>query len=301
VIDPGALLGGLVTGLREGVEAALLIAIIAGFLARTGSGRAIPRVLLGAAAAVGVSVVLGVAIYVFVGGLRSPYEQLLEAGTMVAAAAIVTWMLFWMKRQAAGLRGTLQARTAHALDQGGLWGLTLLAFTAVIREGIETAVFLVGQATAATGSRGALGVLVGAILGLALATGIGVIIYAGSRRIDLRLFFRITGILLVFIAAGLVSRAVHELVEIGVIAVATAPAFDLVAVLPEDSGVGLVLRALFGYSAAPEVVALVAWAAYVGVVLPLYLRAARPPAPVADPAAESTAEPTADATAPAST
>lgn len=289
MLDPGALIGGLVTGLREGVEAALVIAIIASFLSKTGNGRFIPRVLTGAAAAIAVSVVLGVAIYLFIGELGTPYEQLLEAVTMLVAAAIVTWMLFWMKRQAAGIRGDLQARVARVLDDGGLWGLTILAFTAVIREGIETAVFLVGQAAAATGSDGTLSVLVGAVLGLALATGIGYVVYAGSRRVDLRLFFRVTGILLVFIAAGLVSRAVQELVEIHVIAVATAPVLDLSAILPDDVGVGLFLRALLGYSAAPELVALAAWATYVGVVLTLYLRPARPPAPSPEPAPEASA------------
>lgn len=289
MIDPGALLGGLVTGLREGVEAALIIAIIAGFLAKTGNGRFIPRVLLGAAAAVGLSVVLGIAIYAFLGELESPWEQLVEAATMLVAAGIVTWMLFWMKRQAAGMRGDLQARVARALDEGSLWALMILAFTAVIREGIETAVFLVGQTAAATGSGGTLSVLVGALLGLTLATAIGYLIYAGSRRIDLRLFFRITGILLIFIAAGLVSRSAHELVEIGVITVGTAPVFDLAAILPHDAGIGLFLRALFGYSASPELVALFAWVVYVVVVLALYLRPTRPSAPLAEPAAEAAA------------
>jgi len=288
VFDPGALIGGLVTGLREGVEAALVIAIIAGFLAKTGNGRYIPRVLLGATAAVVLSVILGVAIYAFIGELGTPYEQLLEAVTMLIAASIVTWMLFWMKRQAAGIRGDLQARVARVLDDGGVWGLTILAFTVVIREGIETAVFLVGQAAAA-GSDGTLSVLVGAMLGLVLAVGVGYLVYAGSRRIDLRLFFRVTGVLLVFIAAGLVSRAVQELVEIGVIGFATAPAFDLTRVLPDDAGIGLFVRALFGYSAAPEVVAVVAWALYVGVVLTLYLRPARPTEPSPEPAAEASA------------
>jgi high-affinity iron transporter len=289
VFDPGALMGGLVTGLREGVEATLIIAIIAGFLAQAGNGRYIPRVLLGATAAVGVSVVLGVAIYAFIGELGSPYEQMLEAVTMLVAAAIVTWMLFWMKRQSAGIRGDLQAQVARVLDDGGLWGLTALAFTAVIREGIETAVFLVGQVAAATGPDSTVSVLVGALLGLALAVGIGYLVYAGSRRIDLRLFFQVTGIMLVFIAAGLVSRATQELVEIHVIAVATAPAFDLTRILPDDAGIGLFLRALFGYSAAPELVALAAWVAYVVVVLTLYLRPSRPSSREPEPVAEAAA------------
>ena len=287
VFDPGALFGGFVTGLREGVEAALIVAIIAGYLTRTGESARIPRVLLGAAVAVGVSLVAGITIFLFVGELASPYEQLLEAATMILAAAIVTWMLFWMKRQSRGLKGELHARVDRALDHGGMWGLTLLAFTAVIREGIETAVFLVGQASAARESGGTGGVLLGALLGLAAAVVVGYLVYVGSRRIDLRHFFRVTAIVLVFIAAGLLGRAVHELVEIGVVTVGTQPAFDLTAVLPDDTGLGMFLRALFGYSAAPEVASLVVWAAYVVIVLFLYLR---PDRRIAAPAKAEAAE-----------
>jgi high-affinity iron transporter len=288
VFDPGALFGGFVTGLREGVEAALIVAIIAGYLARTGESARIPRVLLGAGAAVGVSVIAGIAIFLFVGELASPYEQLLEAATMILAAVIVTWMLFWMKRQSRGLKGELHARVDRALDEGGMWGLTLLAFTAVIREGIETAVFLLGQASAARESGGTGGVLLGALIGLAAAVVVGYLVYVGSRRIDLRLFFRVTAILLVFIAAGLLSRAVHELVEVGVIALGTQPVFDLTSVLPDEAGLGMFLRALFGYSATPEAAAFLVWVAYVVVVLWLYLRPDRRlPAPVPTEPAEA--------------
>jgi high-affinity iron transporter len=291
VLDPGAFFGGFVTGLREGVEAALIVAIIASYLARTGEARRIPTVLLGAAVAVLVSVAAGVGIFVFVGELQEPYEQILEAATMLLAAGIVTWMLFWMKRQARGMSRDLHARVDRALDHGGMWGLTLLAFTAVIREGIETAVFLIGQASAARDSGGTGGVLLGALIGLAAAVGIGYAIYAGSRRIDLRLFFRVSGVLLVFIAAGLLSRAVHELAEIGVITIATQQAYDLTAVLPHSEGLGMFLRAMFGYSASPEVITFVVWVTYVVVVLWLYLKPDRT-SPVADPTeAAATAEP----------
>jgi high-affinity iron transporter len=291
VFDPGAFFGGFVTGLREGVEAALIVAIIAGYLAGTGEARRIPTVLLGAAAAVVVSVVFGAAIVLAVGELAEPWEQVLEATTMLIAAGIVTWMLFWMKRQSRGLARDLHARVDRALDHGGMWGLTILAFTAVIREGIETAVFLIGQASAVRDTGGAGGVLLGAILGLGAAVVIGYAIYAGSRRIDLRTFFRVSGVLLIFIAAGLLSRAVHELAEIGVITVATQQAYDLTAVLPHGEGVGMFLRAMFGYSASPEVITLVVWVTYVVVVLWLYLRPDRssPVTVAAEPAAPADA------------
>ena len=272
MIDPGSLFGGFVTGLREGVEAALIVAIIAGYLAHTGEGRRIPRVLLGAGGAIVVSFVAGLAIFVAVGELESPYEQLLEAATMILATGIVTWMLFWMKRQARGIRSDLHARVDRALDQGGIWGLTLLAFTAVMREGIETAVFLIGQVSAVRDSGGTGGVLFGALIGLAAAIVVGYLIFVGSRRLDLRLFFRVTGVLLVFIAAGLLSRSVHELIEIGVVTIGTQPAYDVTAILPDGAGIGMFLRALFGYSADPEVLAFAVWVGYVGIVLWLFLR-----------------------------
>jgi len=297
VLDPGAFFGGFVTGLREGVEAALIVAIIAGYLARTGEARRIPTVLLGAATAVGVSIAVGAGIFVFVGELEEPYEQMLEAATMLLAAGIVTWMLFWMKRQSRGMASDLHARVDRALDHGGMWGLTFLAFTAVIREGIETAIFLIGQASAARDTGGAGGVVLGALLGLGAAVGIGYAVYAGSRRIDLRLFFRISGVLLIFIAAGLLSRAVHELAEIGVITVATQQAFDLTAVLPHNEGVGMFLRAMFGYSATPELVTFAVWITYVVVVLWLYLKPDRR-LPVAAPSAAAGAGSVADAGTP---
>jgi high-affinity iron transporter len=291
VLDPGALVSGLVTGLREGVEAALIIAIVCAYLGKTGNARYIPRVLVGAGLAVALSAALGVAIFAAVGGLPEPYEQYLEAAMMIVAAVVVTWMLFWMRRQAAGLGGELRARVDRALTEGGAWGLAILAFTAVIREGVETAVFLVGQVSAARaeGAPGALGVIVGALAGLAIAVAIGYAVYAGTRRIDLRRFFRWTGVLLIFIAAGLVSRATHELIEVGVIAVGTQVAFDLGSILPQDAGIGLFLRALFGYSSEPELLTLGVWLGYVVIVLALYLRPARRTTPAAEVAAAAAA------------
>jgi high-affinity iron transporter len=131
-------------------------------------------------------------------------------------------------------------------------------------------------------------IILGALLGLAAAVGIGWIFYTGSRRIDLRSFFRWTGIGLIFIAAGLLSQAVHELVEVGAIPFGAATAYDLSAVLPDTSGIGQFLRAILGYSAAPELTTLSAHIAYLVVVLGLYLRptpATSPPAKATDPAA----------------
>lgn len=286
-MDVGSLTSGLLTGLREGVEAALIISIILSYLARTGNRHAFGRIFLGAGAAVVLSLIAGVALFVTVGELPAPYEQLFEAGAMLLATAVVTWMLFWMRRTSANIRDQLHSALGRALSDGSANGLAVLAFVAVIREGLETALFLVGQAASA--QAGAIWVLVGAVAGLALAAAIGAAMYRGAARINLRVFFRWTGIALIFIAAGLLASAVHELIEIGWINVGTAVVFDLSHILPHEAmdgapdGIALFLgqflRALFGYHSQPEALMLGAWVVYVGLVLPLYLRPIAPRLP----------------------
>lgn len=278
-MEAGAFTSGLITGLREGVEATLIVAIILAYLAKTGKARHFPRIWLGAGAAIALSVLVGALLVLTVGELPEPYEQIFEGVVMVLAAGVVTWMLFWMRGQAATVGAELRSAVDRALtDQTGILGLVVLAFTAVIREGIETSLFLVGQLRAASGQGdiGALSVLVGALIGLSIAVALGYGFYRGSRRLDLRTFFRATGVLLVFIAAGLLSHAVHEFVEIGWIPFGTQTAFDISSVLPDDAGMGVFLRALFGYSASPELITLFVHVGYIATVLPLFLRPVHP-------------------------
>ena len=275
-MDVGTLATGFLTGLREGVEAALIIAIILAYLAKTGNARYFGRIWIGVGAAIVLSVVAGVAIFVTLGELPAGTEQVFEGLTMLLAAGVVTWMLFWMRRQAASVSSELRAAVDKALTEGSLWALTILAFIAVIREGVETALFLVAQASAAGTDTGAVSLLIGASLGLATAAVLGYGFYRGSRRLNLSTFFRWTGIALVFIAAGLVSHGVHEFIEAGVITIGTETAFDVSAILPHDGPIGSILRALFGYTSTPEWATFIAWLAYIAIVLPLYLRPVKP-------------------------
>ena len=290
-MDFGALSSGLLTGLREGVEAALILAIICAYLAKTGKRQHIPKNYLGAGLAAADAYLVGATLRITVGGFEEPYEQIFEGLTMLLAAGVVTWMLFWMRRQSASVKGELQAAVDRALDDGSATALAFLAFVAVIREGIETSLFLTGQAAAASADGGAVWVLVGAVVGIAIAVVLGVGFYHGSRRINLATFFRWTGVALVFIAAGLLSHAVHEFVEIGLINIGTQTLFDISSTLPHEgdgSVVGQLLRALFGYTSSPEVITFVVWLTYIVVVLTLFLRPVRsapaPPAPAAAPA-----------------
>jgi high-affinity iron transporter len=284
-LDFGFLTTGLLTGLREGVEAALIVSIVLAYLAKTGNQRYFGRIWAGTAAAVALSAIVGVILWVTVRGFEEPAEQIFEGLTMLLAAAVVTWMLFWMRRTAANIKGTLHAGIDRALTEGGVWALSALAFTAVIREGIETSLFLLGQATAATeADAGAGGTLLGALIGLLIAIGLGYGFYRGARVINLKTFFRWTGVALIFIAAGLLSHAVHEFVEIGAIGVGTATAFDISSVLPHEGEdligvIGQLLRALFGYTSTPEWATLVTWLVYVAAVMTLYLRPVKPAQP----------------------
>lgn len=285
-MDLGFLTTGLLTGLREGVEAALIVSIILAYLAKTGNQRNFGRIWTGVGAAVALSIVIGVILWVTIQGLEGAAGQIFEGVATLLAAAVVTWMLFWMRRTAANIKGELHASVDRALTEGSILGLSVLAFTAVIREGLETSLFLLGQATAASqANAGATSTLVGAFIGLAIAVVLGYGFYVGARVINLQTFFRWTGIALIFIAAGLLGYAVHEFVEAGVITIGTSTAFDISAVLPHSGDVGetgpiliigQLLRALFGYSSTPEWVTLIAWMTYVVVVLYLYTRPVRP-------------------------
>jgi high-affinity iron transporter len=284
-VDLGAFTSGLLTGLREGVEAALIVSIILAYLAKTGNRRHFPKIFLGAGLAAALSVLMGTVLWISVGGFEEPYEQIFEGLTMLLAAGVVTWMLFWMRRQASSVKGDLQAAVDRALDDGSATALAFLAFVAVIREGIETSLFLVGQMASAKEDAG--WVIAGALVGLGIAVLIGVGFYQGSRRLNLATFFRWTGIALVFIAAGLLSHAVHEFIEVGIITVGTQTIFDLSAVLPHEGEgviVGSFLRAAFGYTSTPELTTFVVWLAYVVIVLTLYLRPIKRP-PASEPVA----------------
>lgn len=247
-------LSALVIALREGIEMSLIAGIVLAYLTQVGARRAHRWVWLGVGAAVAVSLgFLGV-LNLLNAEFTGSTEQLFEGGTMLLAAAFLTWMIFWMLRQARYLKSELQQAVQETLAAGGAaWGICLLVFFAVVREGVETALLLF----AAPGE----GKLLGSVIGLAVAIGIGVLIYAFGRRIDLRTFFKVTGVLLVFFAAGLVTHGIHEFVEAGVINGGPV-LFDLSATLPDGDGVGAMLRSLLGYSADPTLVEGIAYAAY---------------------------------------
>lgn len=237
--------------LREGIEAALIVGIVAGYLRQTGRGRFMPAVWLGVILAVVLCLVLGIALDLTSGEFPQREQELFEGAVALVAVCILTSMVFWMKRAARSIKAELHDSIEAAFsssDRKG-WALVGLAFFAVGREGLESVFFLLATFQQSVG----IGVPVGALLGLATAVGIGAAITYGGMRLDLRRFFRWTGVFIIFVAAGLLAGGLRSLHEAGLWNSLQERAFDLSAVLPADGVLGTLLSGLLGYQEAPTV------------------------------------------------
>ena len=260
--------------LREGLEAALIVGIICAYLVKLGRQDALRGVWVGVGAALLMSVAVGLLVVATVGRLPLVVQESLEGLAAVFAVVVLTWMLFWMRRQGRAMKGELEHGIDIALAAGSVTALAGLAFVSVAREGLETVLFLFAIGTS---SGPALQTLVAAVAGLVTAVAIGWGIFAAGVRIDLRRFFNLTGIVLIFVSAGLVAFAVHEFGEAGLIT-NTGTAFDLGSILPELSPVGALLAGLFGYRSTPTPLEVAAYLAYLVPVLILFLKPAGRPA-----------------------
>lgn len=252
----------LLITLREGLEAALIVAIVLAYLKRLGRERDFGTVWAGTGAAVVLSLVAGAIIFAAVGGLEGEAEEITEGVIAFTAAGVLTWMIFWMGRQARHIKGTLQAKVDAAVAAGSALALAAIAFVAVLREGLETALFLLSTGV---GTDSNVARLTGGIVGLAAAAGIGYLVYKGSRRINLRAFFRVTGILILFFAAGLLAKGIHEFQEVGLIGSLAEHVWELdhIAWLnPDQSTFAEFMSGLFGWSAHPSIEMLVVYFVY---------------------------------------
>ena len=252
--------------LREGLEAALIVGIIAAYLVKIGRASELPKVWAGVGAAIGLSVVSGIVIVSTIGKLPLVVQETLEGLAGLIAVAVLTWMLFWMRRQGRAIKGELERGVDAALVGGSTLALVGLAFVAVIREGLETTLFVLALIPSLGTSPD---VLLGGIVGLAVAVGVGWAIFVGGRRVDLRRFFTITGVVLIFVAAGLVAFSIAEFGEAGFFA-NTGSAFNLNGILPDSSPLGNILRGLFGYRSEPTPLELAGYLAYLIPVLALF-------------------------------
>jgi len=248
--------------LREGVEAALIIGILLGALRKMQRAELSRVVWSGAISAVLLSALAALVLYGLGASFEGRAEEIFEGVTMILAAGVLTWMIFWMRRQAHTLKAELDSGVRRATLQGGGRGLFSLAFLAVLREGIELALFLV----AASVNAQARGTLIGAGFGLGGAILLGWLLFATTMRLDLGGFFRVTGVLMVLFAAGLFAHGVHEFNEAGLVPVIVEHVWDTNLLLDERSFLGEMAKTLFGYNGNPSLSEVLAYAGYFAVI-----------------------------------
>ena len=255
--------------LREGLEAALIIGIVLGTVSKIRRKDLAPSVWMGVLSAVTVSILTAVILTTFGMSLEEEAEMIFEGITMLIAAGILTWMIFWMGKQARFLKTELENGVNKAASSQGKHAVFMLAFMAVVREGVELAIFVTAAFFA--GNQGETSanlskILAGTILGLGTAVLLGYTFFSTTVRLDLRRFFQVTGILLILFAAGLVAHGVHEFNEIGWIPAVIEHVYDMNMFLDENSVAGQLLKTLFGYNGNPSLTEMISYFVYIVIV-----------------------------------
>ena len=274
--------------LREGFEAALVIAILYAYLQRTGRRDLLGPMWVGVGAAFAIAGAFGVALHVGIGSLEGDAQTRAFSAVMLFAVVVLTWMIFWMRAHAMKIRGELQSSMDQAMHAVGNVKVAVVAaaFLAVLREGFEASVFLLALST----SGDAVGLLVGAVLGLALSAVLGWMVVIGGRRLPLRQFFKVTGVVLILFAAGLLSRSLGYLQDLGDLPLTYDAVYNLTMYpwLTGETERGSFLIAIVGWDPRPSIEQVIVWLGYVSVVTWLFLRKpkAAAPAPRAARAAE---------------
>ncbi|MEU7817078.1 iron uptake transporter permease EfeU [Pseudonocardia sp. NPDC049154] len=261
------MLGNALIGLREGLEASLVVSILVAFLVRTDRRHELPKVWAGVAFAILVSVGVTLGLTLAEQALTFEASEALGGSLSIVAVAFVTWMIFWMRSNARALKADLEGKLEAAITMGPV-AVVVMATLAVGREGLETAVFFFAAAQAAGET---VQPLIGFLIGIAIAVVIAYAIYRGAMRINLAKFFTITGFFLIFVAAGILAYGVHDLQEAGILPGLTSLAFDVSAAIPPDSWYGTLLKGVLNFSPQTTVLEAVVWCLYVAVVLTLFL------------------------------
>lgn len=262
-------------GLREGLEAALVVSILVAYLVKSDRRDLLPRIWAGVAVAVVVSLGFGALLTYGPSGLSFRAQEAIGGSLSIVAVGLVTWMILWMARTARHLKGDLEGRLSSAVATGR-FAVLVMAMFAVGREGLETALFLwsTTQQTSTTavplGAAGA---------GILSAVALGWLIYRGAVRLNLRVFFTWTGALLVLVAGGVLAYGIHDLQEARILPGLYDLAFDVSAAVPPSSWYGTLLKGVFNFSPATTRLELLAWLLYVGPVMYLFFRIVRSQAP----------------------
>ena len=280
------MLGNFLIGLREGLEATLVVVILVAYLVKSDRRELLGRVWAGVVIAVAVSLGFGALLTFGPRGLSFEAQETIGGVLSIVAVGFVTWMVMWMARSARSLSGHLKGRVDAAASAGGA-SLVIVAMLAVGREGLETALFLWAATQAAAGTDGSTAApLLGAALGLATAVVLGYLFYKGALKINLAKFFTWTGAILIVVAAGVLGYGLHDLQEARILPGLDNLAFDVSGAIPPDSLVGTILKGTLNFSPATTWLQAVAWVLYVAATMTVFFqiirRSSRPsPAPAA--------------------
>jgi high-affinity iron transporter len=263
------MLGNLLIGLREGLEASLIVSILIAYLVKSGRRPEIKFVLWGVGAAIGLVVAVFAVITIVFDQLSFRAQEGVGGTMSIIAAVIVTWMIFWMRRTARFLKRDLESQMSAAL---GPAALAMIAFLTVGREGLETSAIIWSTIIGSTTS----GPFVGSVIGIAIAVLLGWLIYRGAMTINLAIFFTVTGAMLIVVAAGVLAYGIYDLQEARFLPGLGSTAFDISNVIPKDSWYGTLLKGTINFQPDPSWLQVVAWVGYVVPVLWLYLRKPTP-------------------------
>jgi high-affinity iron transporter len=264
--------------LREGIEIALVVTILLGYLRNINQKRHFREIWIGVGAATLLSLAFGAVLEVTSHELDGPVLETFEGFTMLFAVAVLTWMVFWMKRQSAGMSSELRHQIDDALSDGSVLALALLAFSAVSREGIETALFLFAGSTSATSDTQ---FWIGGVLGFAIAVAAAVVLYYGAGRLPLKQFFLASGVVVIVLAAGLLSNGLAELQSAGVIDNLGSRPWRMDGIVSMSSTAGKFLHTVLGYDSEPAIAQIVLYWGYLLAVVSAYIFVpnGKPPAP----------------------
>jgi high-affinity iron transporter len=271
-----AFLASFLIGLREGLEVTLVVSILIAYLVKAGRRRELVPLWAGVVTALVAAVLFGALLTYTETTLlaTSQSRELFDAISSVTAVVLVTWMIFWMRRTARRLKGELTGKLESAIGLGG-WAIAGIAFVSVIREGLETALLFY---TAAQGATSTATPLLAIAAGIATSVLIGIALYAGAIRVNLSKFFTVSGVLLIFVAAGIFKYGIHDFQESGVLAGGDHLAFDITNVLDPTSWYGAAISGMFNITGAPSVLETIAWVVYLVPVLAVFLWPTRTPA-----------------------
>lgn len=264
------MLGNFLIGLREGLEASLVVAILIAYLVRSDRRHLLPRIWAGVGVAIAISLGFGALLTFGPRSLTFEAQEALGGFLSIIAVGFVTWMIFWMAEHAKDLSGELHGKIDMAAE-GSRFGLVIVAFLAVAREGLETALFLWAATQTAADGGSATGPILGAGLGLLVAVAMGWGFYKGVLRINLSKFFAWTGGFLIIVAAGVLAYGFHDLQEAGILPGLNNLAFDVSHVIAPGSLLGTLLKGIFNFSPQTTWVEAIAWISYIVIVMPIFL------------------------------